>query len=91
MPRDEERRWERFGEETGYTAGSVELVVSAIRNASPYHRHVVVARGCAPGHAQELDEHEDCEPVVMDVAEVRAGRMTGSEQAYLALDHAGLL
>ena len=33
----------------------------------------------------------DCEPVVMEVEAVRAGRMTGSEQAYLALDHAGLL
>ena len=53
VPTDEERRWERVGED------------------------------------------EDCEPVVMDVAavraELRAGRMTGSEQADLALDHAGLL
>lgn len=82
-------------EETGYAAGSVELVVSAIANASPYHRHVVVARDCTPAHDQELDEYEDCEPVVMGVAEVRselrAGRMTGSEQVYLALDHADLL
>jgi ADP-ribose pyrophosphatase len=81
-------------EATGYTAGSVELV-SAIANASPYHRHVVIARDCTPGHALALDEYEDCEPVEMDVeevrAELRAGRMTGSEQAYLALDHAGLL
>ena len=82
-------------EETGYAADSVELVASAIANASPYHRHVVVARDCTPGHALELDDYEDCEPVVMDVPEVReelrAGRMTGSEQVYLGLDHAGLL
>ena len=82
-------------EETGYAAGSVDLVVSAISNASPYHRHVVIARGCVPRHDLSLDDFEDCEPVVMDVdsvrSELRAGRMTGSEQAYLALDHAGLL
>lgn len=82
-------------EETGYAAGSVELAVSAIANASPFRRHVVIARGCVPRHELALDEYEDCEPVVMDVAavraELRAGRMTGSEQAYLALDHAGLL
>jgi ADP-ribose pyrophosphatase len=82
-------------EETGYAARSVELVVSAIANASPYHRHVAIARDCTPGHALALDEYEDCEPVEMEVDEVRtelrAGRMTGSEQAYLALDHAGLL
>lgn len=82
-------------EETGYTAGSVEVVVSAISNASPYHRHVAIARDCTPGHQLNLDDYEDCEPVVMDVeavrAEARAGRMTGTEQVYLALDHAGLL
>lgn len=82
-------------EETGYTAGSVEVVVSAISNASPYHRHVAIARDCLPGHQLNLDDYEDCEPVVMDVdevrAEARAGRMTGTEQVYLALDHAGLL
>jgi ADP-ribose pyrophosphatase len=54
-----------------------------------------VARDCTPGHALAVDDYEDCEPVEMDVdevrAELRAGRMTGSELAYLALDHAGLL
>jgi ADP-ribose pyrophosphatase len=91
----EEAAARELREESGYSAGSVELVVSAMSNASPYHRHVVVARDCTPGHALALDEYEDCEPVEMDVeevrAELRAGRMTGSEQAYLALDHAGLL
>lgn len=82
-------------EETGYTHASIELVVSAIGSSSPNHRHVLVARGCTPGHELELDDFEDCEPVVMDVAEVRrelkSGRMTGSEQVYFALDHADLL
>ena len=82
-------------EETGYVAGTVELVVSAITNASPFHRHVVIARNCVARHEPALDEYEDCEPVVMEAdsvrAELRAGRMTGSEQVYLALDHAGLL
>lgn len=92
-PEDAARR--ELREETGFSAESVKLVVSAIANASPHHRHVLIARGCTPGHALDLDEYEDCEPVVMDVAEVRrelkAGRMTGSEQVYFALDHAGLL
>lgn len=91
----EEAALRELREETGYAAGSVEVVVSAIVNASPFHRHVAIARHCTPAHELELDEHEDCEPVVMDVgdvrAELRAGRMTGSEQVYLALDHAGLL
>lgn len=82
-------------EETGYSAESVELVVSAIGSASPNHRHVLIARGCTPGQHLELDDYEDCEPVVMDVADVRrelrAGRMTGSEQVYFALDHANFL
>lgn len=92
-PEDAARR--ELREETGYAAGSVDLAVSAIANASPFHRHVVIARDCLARHDLQLDEYEDCEPVVMDVAavraELRAGRMTGSEQAYLALDHAGLL
>lgn len=82
-------------EETGHTATSYELVVSSIRNSSEALRHVVVARDCVPGHPLELDDYEDCEPVVLDVgtvrAEARAGRMTGTEQVYLGLDHAGLL
>ncbi len=91
----EEAAARELREETGYTAGSVELAVSALRNASAYHRHVAIARDCVPGHAQALDDYEDCEPVVMSVADVRAaarsGRMTGTEQVYLGLDHAGLL
>ena len=91
----EEAAVRELREETGYACAQVEVVVSAVRNASPFHRHVAIARGCVPGHELDLDPYEDCEPVVMEVADVRselrAGRMTGTEQAYLALDHAGLL
>jgi ADP-ribose pyrophosphatase len=91
----EEAARRELREETGFDAGTVDLAVSAIANASPFHRHVVIARDCLARHALDLDDYEDCEPVVMEVEavrnELRAGRMTGSEQAYLALDHAGLL
>lgn len=45
--------------------------MSAIGSASPNHRHVLIARGCTPGHDLELDDYEDCEPVVIDVPDVR--------------------
>jgi ADP-ribose pyrophosphatase len=54
-----------------------------------------VARDCVPAHEQQLDDLEDCEPVVLSLAELRAelrtGRMAATEQTYLALDHLGLL
>ncbi|MGI8433281.1 MAG: NUDIX hydrolase [Nocardioidaceae bacterium] len=82
-------------EETGFESTDLELVVTARSTASTGRRHVVVARDCRPTGVQQLDAYEDCEPVVLDVAtvrrELRAGRMTGTEQVYLALDHAGLL
>lgn len=82
-------------EETGYAAGSVEVVVSVKSGNGIHARYVAIARDCHHAHSQDLDDFEDCEPVLLAVAEVRrelrAGRMTGSEQAYLALDHAGLL
>ncbi|MEP6666448.1 MAG: NUDIX hydrolase [Nocardioidaceae bacterium] len=82
-------------EETGYTSPDLEHVATAMSASSTGRRHVVIARGCVPDGVQRLDEYEDCEPVVLDVAAVRAelkaGRMTGNEMVYLALDHAGLL
>jgi ADP-ribose diphosphatase len=82
-------------EETGYVATELELVATAMSAASTGRRHVVIARGCRATGVQKLDEYEDCEPVVLDVDEVRtelkAGRMTGNELVYLGLDHAGLL
>lgn len=84
-----------LAEETGYVSDELELVVTAMSAASTGRRHVVIARNCRPGAAMNLDEYEDCEPVVVDVAtvraELRAGRMTGNELVYLGLDHAGLL
>ncbi len=82
-------------EETGYVAGELEHVVTAMAASSTGHRHVVIARNCVPAGQQALDEYEDCEVVVLPVADVRAelksGRMTGNEMVYLALDHAELL
>jgi ADP-ribose diphosphatase len=82
-------------EETGYVANTVEIVASTVPNSGLHPRHTAVARGCVRRHDQELDEHEDCEVVVLALdelrAELRAGRMAATEQTYLALDHAGLL
>jgi len=82
-------------EETGYLSADLEHVVTAMSASSTGQRHVVIARDCRPGGQMLLDEFEDCEPVVLDVAvvraELRSGRMTGNELVYLGLDHAGLL
>ena len=82
-------------EETGFVSTDLTHVATAMSAASAGRRHVVVARDCVPTGSQRLDEYEDCEPVVLDVtevrAELRAGRMTGNELVYLGLDHAGLL
>ncbi|MBA2443768.1 MAG: NUDIX hydrolase [Nocardioidaceae bacterium] len=82
-------------EETGYVSTDLELVVTAMSASSTGQRHVVIARDCRPGGQMKLDEFEDCEPVVLDVAtvrdELRSGQMTGNEIVYLGLDHAGLL
>jgi ADP-ribose pyrophosphatase len=82
-------------EETGYAAGSLEVVVSTRFGNWTNPRYVALARDCVLAHEQELDDMEDCVPVLMSVDEVRAelrsGRMATVDQAYLALDHAGLL
>lgn len=82
-------------EETGYAAGSVEVVAATVPNNATQPRYAAVARDCVPAHEQQLDDLEDCEPVVLSVAELRAelrtGRMAATEQTYLALDHLGLL
>ena len=82
-------------EETGYVSDDVTLVATAMSTSSISRRHVVIARNARPLGTQRLEEYEDCEPVLLDVAEVRAelraGRMTGNELVYLGLDHAGLL
>ncbi len=82
-------------EETGYSADSVEVVAATQGTSNTQLRYTAIARGCVPAYEQDLDELEDCEPVVMSVPDVRAalrsGRMATSEQTYLALDHADLL
>lgn len=82
-------------EETGYTAGSVEVVASTMPNNATQARWTAVARDCVPTGEQDLDPLEDCEPVEVEVgalrAELRSGRMAATEQTYLALDHLGLL
>jgi ADP-ribose pyrophosphatase len=82
-------------EETGFVSVDLTHVATAMSASSTGRRHVVIARDCVPGGQMKLDEYEDCEPVVLDVAvvrtELRAGRMTGNELVYLGLDHAGLL
>lgn len=82
-------------EETGYAAGSVEVVCSTMGNSTTHPRWTAVARDCVPEGEQRLDPLEDCEPVEITVdalrAELRSGRMAATEQTYLALDHLGLL
>ncbi len=82
-------------EETGYAARSVEVVTSTMPNNGTHPRYAAVARDCVLAHDQELDDLEDCEPVVLTLADLRAelrsGRMAATEQTYLALDHLGLL
>ncbi|ADB32290.1 NUDIX hydrolase [Kribbella flavida DSM 17836] len=84
-------------EETGYTCGSIEVVGWFWSAASStYRKYVAIARDCRPDGRQSLDEFEDCVPVELTLADFRAelrtpGAMTGTDAAYLALDHAGLL
>ena len=83
-------------EETGWVAGTVEVVASFSAMAHGlWTKHAVVARGCTPSGEQSLDELEHIEPVVLTVDELRtaarAGEMVGTDMVYLALDHAGLL
>ena len=56
---------------------------------------VAIARGCTPTGVQQLDEVEDCVPLLMSADEVRraarAGELVGIDTVYVGLDHAGLL
>ncbi|WP_433003000.1 NUDIX domain-containing protein [Kribbella sp. CA-294648] len=84
-------------EETGYTCDSIEVVGwTWSGSSSTFRKYVAIARGCRPDGKQSLDEFEDCVPVELTPAEFRTelrtpGTMTGTDAAYLALDHAGLL
>lgn len=82
-------------EETGYVSRDLEQVATLRTTSFLGQRHVVVARDCRPLGEQRLDEYEDCEPVLLSVAEVReqlkTGAMTATDLTYVALDHACLL
>jgi ADP-ribose pyrophosphatase len=84
-------------EETGYTCESIEIVGWLwAGTSSTFRKYVAIARGCRPDGKQQLDDAEDCVPVEISVDEFRAelrtpGAMTGTDTAYVALDHAGLL
>ena len=84
-----------LAEETGYVGRDLECVVSLRTTSALGQRHVVIARDCRLETEQRLDEYEDCEPVILDVADVRAelraGRMAATDLTYLALDHLDLL
>ena len=94
-PADGGRR--ELEEETGYTCESIEVVGWLwASSSSVFRKYVAIARGCRPDGKQHLDETEDCVPVELTVDEFRAelrkpGAMTGTDAAYVALDHAGLL
>lgn len=82
-------------EETGYVSDDLERVATLRTTSFLGQRHVVIARDCRPLGVQDLDEYEDCEPVLLSAAEVRGelktGAMTATDLTYVALDHAGLL
>ena len=83
-------------EETGYAAGSIEVVGSSwLAGFSTIHRFAALARGCRrvaepAGHG---DEH--CAPVLVDLAaflaQVRSGDLTDADAAYRCLDAIGAL
>ncbi|WP_139983374.1 NUDIX hydrolase [Nocardioides litoris] len=82
-------------EETGYVATDAVHVAAVDPPSHTRPRHTVLARGARLEADQQLDALEDIAVVLLDVAELRrrlpTGRLGTTEQAYLALDHAGLL
>lgn len=84
-------------EETGYSCASLEPAGWAWAfGSSTWRRHVVVARGCRPGHeVTSWGGDEYCEPVVVSVEALReaarSGQTTDVDLIYLALDVSGLL
>ncbi|GAB3922442.1 hypothetical protein GCM10029976_010920 [Kribbella albertanoniae] len=84
-------------EETGYICDTIEIVGWLwAGTSSMFRKYVAIAHGCRPDGKQQLDDAEDCVPVELTLAEFRSqlrtpGAMTGTDAAYLALDHAHLL
>lgn len=82
-------------EETGHE-GELELVGAAwLASTSTTKRHIAIARNCRKVAEIEGDGTEDIALVSKTIGEfvmqVRAGEMTDTDLAFMALDHAGLL
>jgi ADP-ribose diphosphatase len=82
-------------EETGYAADRVEPAASIHANFRTRPGHTLVAHGCRWVGEPQLDDLEDCQPLLVDLPEfrrlLRRGDITTAEQGYLALDFLGLL
>ena len=84
-------------EETGYRAGSVDVVGGSWAfGASTWRRTVAIARGCTiVAEPTSWGGDEYCEPRLVSLSELRSvtreGRSSDVDLVYLALDAAGLL
>ncbi|WP_308405021.1 NUDIX hydrolase [Streptomyces rugosispiralis] len=83
-------------EETGYRAGSVEVVMKTYLASYATHvRHAVLARGCRKVAAPGPDAAEFIEPVVLPrtdyVQHVLTGDLTDADMGLAGLVAAGLL
>jgi ADP-ribose pyrophosphatase len=82
-------------EETGYAAASLQEVAATQANSRTRPSHTLVALGCRPEHTQDLDDFEDIDVELLTLPDfrslLRAGTLSTTEHAYLALDFLGLL
>lgn len=82
-------------EETGYVGERWDVVTCTTPYKSTESRWVTVAHDCLRSAPQSLDEHEDIAVCLLSLAqlrdELRSGGFGTTDQAYLALDHLGLL
>ena len=82
-------------EETGYAATSLQEVAATQANSRTRPSHTLVALGCRPEHAQDLDDFEDIDVELVTLRDfrslLRSGSLSTTEHAYLGLDFLGLL
>ncbi|WP_372412707.1 NUDIX hydrolase [Streptomyces luteireticuli] len=83
-------------EETGYQAGSLEVVMQTYLAAYATHvRHAVLARGCRKVAEAQPDAEEFVEPFTLPVdeyvAHILGGQLTDADMALAGLVAAGLL